>query len=80
MAFYKTCSRSEKATTVRENLKAFDVRGDLKKWSEIEQEATLGVEEMPRYFISKDQEMFDLLLELLDGADQKVAEESWELV
>lgn len=80
LLFYKNCSRSEKATTVRENLKAFDVRADLKKWSEVEQEATLAIEEMPRYFISKDQETFDLLLELLDGKDPRVAEEAWELV
>jgi hypothetical protein len=37
---------------VRENLKAFDVRPDLKKWSEVEQEAAPAVGDMPRYFIS----------------------------
>jgi Ca2+-binding EF-hand superfamily protein len=35
LSFYRTCSRGEKASTVRENLKAFNVRPDLKKWSEV---------------------------------------------
>ena len=33
--FYKACSRSEKSRAVRENLGAFNVRPDLKKWSDV---------------------------------------------
>jgi Ca2+-binding EF-hand superfamily protein len=53
LVFYTTCSRGEKATTVRENLRAFNVRPDLKKLSEVEDEATAVVEELPRYFIPR---------------------------
>lgn len=80
LSFYTSCSRSEKATTVRENLKAFDVRPDLLRWSEVEEEATPDAGEMPRHFISKDNETFELLMQLLDGKDRQVAEEAWELV
>jgi hypothetical protein len=34
LTFYKTCSRGEKAGTVRENLRAFNVRPDLTKMCE----------------------------------------------
>jgi hypothetical protein len=80
LSFYTSCSRSEKATTVRENLKAFDVRPDLLRWSEVEEETTPDADEMPRHFISKDNETFELLMQLLDGEDRQVAEEAWELV
>jgi hypothetical protein len=56
------------------------VRPDLKKWSEVEQEAAPDIEDMPRYFISRDQETFDLLMHLLDGDDLELAGEAWELV
>jgi hypothetical protein len=56
------------------------VRPDLKKWSEVEQEAAPDIEEMPRFFISRDQETFDLLMHLLDGEDLDLAAEAWELV
>jgi len=80
LSFYTSCSRSEKATTVRENLKAFDVRPDLLRWSEVEEEATPDPAQMPRHSISKDNETFELLMQLLDGTDRQVAEEAWELV
>jgi hypothetical protein len=35
-------------------LKAFNVRPDLKKYSEVGEEAATSVEELPRWFISKD--------------------------
>lgn len=80
LVFYTTCSRGEKATTVRENLRAFNVRPDLKKLSEVEDEATAVVEELPRYFIPRHQDHFDQLMSLLDGKDKELAEQAWELI
>lgn len=80
LIFYTTCSRGEKATTVRENLKAFNVRPDLKKLSEVEDEATAIVEELPRYFIPRAQGDFDQLMSLLDGDDEEVAEKAWDFI
>jgi hypothetical protein len=80
LTFYRNSSRGEKASTVRENLSAFNVRPDLKKMSEVEDEATASPEELPRYFIPRDQKHFDLLMDLLDGKDRDVAEAAWELV
>jgi hypothetical protein len=54
LAFYHSGSRGEKARAVRENLKAFNVRPDLKKLSEVEDEASVPVAELPRYFMPRD--------------------------
>lgn len=80
LTFYRTSSRGEKASTVRENLAAFNVRPDLKKLSEVEDEATASPEELPRYFMPRNQQHFDLLMSLLDGGDSSVAEAAWELI
>lgn len=80
LVFYTTCSRGEKAATVRENLRAFNVRPDLKKLSEVEDEATAVVEELPRYFVPRHQDHFDQLMSLLDGEDKELAGKAWELI
>ena len=80
MAFYHSGSRGEKARAVRENLKAFNVRPDLKKLSEVEDEASVPVAELPRYFMSRDQGHFDQLMSLIDDGTTGVAEEAWELL
>jgi len=52
VGFYSNCSRNEKRLTVRENLKAFNIRPDLKKWREVFEENDTPKTELPRYFIS----------------------------
>lgn len=50
--FYESAARG-KADTVRENLRAHNIRNDLKKLSEIEEASSFSYEDMPRYKISK---------------------------
>ena len=78
LQFYEISSRN-KPDTVRENLRAHNIRNDLKKLSEIQEESSYTNVQMPRYKISKKQEYFDLLLSLLDRHDSS-SEESWELI
>jgi ubiquitin carboxyl-terminal hydrolase 34 len=81
LAFYRTCSRGEKATTVRENLKAFNVRPDLKKLSEVEDEAAPAAEELPRHIMAREEAHFETLMKLLEaGGDKELAQEAWELI
>jgi hypothetical protein len=54
---------------VRENLRAHNVRNDLKKLSEIMEETSFKTEDMPRFKISETQEYFDKLMDLLDRQD-----------
>jgi hypothetical protein len=77
--FYMKAAR-ERPQTVRENLKNFNIRQDLRKWAEIGEAATAKKEEMPRYFLSTAQEHFDNLLSLLDTSADEVATEVWELI
>lgn len=70
----------ERPQTVRENLKNFNIRQDLRKWSEIGEAATAKKEEMPRYFLSTAQEHFDSLMSLLDNSADEVATEVWQLI
>ena len=65
LVFYESAARN-KAETVRENLRAHNIRNDLKKLSEITEDSSFETEDMPRYKISKNQEQFDLLISLLD--------------
>lgn len=78
-AFYIKASR-ERPATVRENLKNFNIRQDLRKWSEVAETTTVKKEDMPRYFLSTQQEHFDNLLSLLDLDDTSVTSEVWELI
>ena len=55
MGFYETASRN-KPETVRENLRAHNIRNDLKKLSEIQEETSYKNTDMPRYKLSKNQE------------------------
>lgn len=65
---------------MRENLRAFNVRPDLKKLSEVEDEAAPPAPELPRYFIARDQAHFDALMKLLEVGDEALAVASWELI
>lgn len=52
LQFYEISSRN-KPDTVRENLRAHNIRNDLKKLSEIQEESSYTNVQMPRYKISK---------------------------
>jgi hypothetical protein len=52
LTFYELSSKT-KADTVRENLRAHNIRNDLKKLSELQEESAFNTEDMPRYKISK---------------------------
>jgi hypothetical protein len=60
-------------------MRAHNIRNDLKKLSEVHEESSFSMEDMPRYKISKTQEYFDLLMSLLDKRGQ-VSEASWDLI
>ena len=80
LSFYRTCSRGEKAATVRENLKAFNVRPDLQKMSEVEDGAAPAVGELPRHVMARDEAHFDALMRLLEAGDKGLAVEAWDLI
>ena len=78
--YYGNASK-ERAHLVRENLKALNVRPDLKWWSEVgDDENSSAVEELPRYFMSCNEANFEILMSLLDGKDPRISEEAWELI
>lgn len=52
LQFYVDACRS-KSDTVRENLRQHNIRNDLKKLSEIQEESSFSTEDMPRYKISR---------------------------
>ena len=79
LSFYKTASR-DRPSTVRDNLRNFNVRPDLRKWSEVGDETALKSEELPRNLLSTQQKHFDSLMSLLDKASPAVAAEVWDLV
>jgi len=80
LRFYQNCCRGEKATTVRENLKAFNVRPDLKKWSEIEEDSGYAPSELPRLFLSQQDDLFTVLFELLQDSSTDFAQEIWGFI
>lgn len=55
LLFYEISSRN-KPETVRENLRAHNIRNDLKKLSEIQENSSFRTEDMPRFKISRNQE------------------------
>jgi hypothetical protein len=65
---------------VRDNLKSFNVRMDLKKWSEIDFETSDSIQLAPRQFISENSDTFSQLMNLLDKGSYAVKKEIWELV
>jgi hypothetical protein len=54
--------------TVYNNLGTFNFRNDLKKWSEFGEAGSIKREEMPRYFLSTQQEHFESLMNILDNS------------
>ena len=79
VSFYATASR-DKATVVRENLKAFNVRPDLVKWSDVGGEDSTVAEDLPRNNISRSQKHFDQLMTLLGQSSPAATSEAWELI
>jgi hypothetical protein len=65
---------------VRDNLRNFNVRADLKKWSEVGDAKLAQKEDLPRYFLSTDHELFEKLMKLLDGSEKETAADVWDLV
>lgn len=65
---------------MRDNLRNFNVRPDLKKWSEVGDETLIKKEALPRYFLSTETAMFEQLMNLLDTAEPETAAEVWDLV
>lgn len=55
--------------TVRDNIKAHNVRNDLKFLDEVETKRILPADQMPRMTISRNQQYFDLLMKLLERDD-----------
>lgn len=78
LGFYEQASRS-KGDTVRENLRAHNIRNDLKKLSEIQEESSFESEQMPRLKISRNQDYFDQLMSLLDKSGP-VSQAAWDLI
>ena len=76
--FYEISARN-KPNTVRENLRAHNIREDLKKLSEIKEESSFNREQMPRTRLTENQEYFDFLLSLLSRSDS-VCQNTWELI
>ena len=52
LTFYESAARG-KQETVRENLRSHNIRDDLKKLSEVQEESSFKTEDMPRFKISK---------------------------
>jgi len=80
LTFYATASRGDKPAVVRDNLKAFNVRPDLVKWSDLGEQASTAVADLPRRFMSRNQAHFDQLMSLLDQQNEEVTKEAWDLV
>lgn len=80
LTFYAHASRGERPGVVRDNLEAFNVRPDLRKWAEVGDEASPDVDELPRHFMARDQAHFDQLMLLLDQENGEVTKAVWELV
>jgi len=58
LKYYANASR-ERAHLVRENLKALNIRPDLKWWSDVgDDENSSAVEELPRHFMSSNEDNF----------------------
>ena len=78
ITFYEAAARS-KPETVRENLRHHNIRADLKKLSELQEQELFLTKDMPRLKISKKQEYFDLLMSLLDKGGV-ISAASWNLI
>jgi hypothetical protein len=78
MMFYESASKN-KPDTVRDNMRAHNIRPDLKKLSEVEEVSSYSKDDMPRYKISKNQQHFDLLISILDRKDSS-SKAAWDLI
>lgn len=78
-AFYATAARDRKGV-VMDNLKNFNVRPDLKRWSDVASKEAAKKEELPRYILSTHQEHFERLMAQLDAPDSSISSDVWELV
>jgi len=78
LEFYRSASCG-KDTTVRENLRHHNIRIDLLPLIDCPQESTYKIEEMPRYRLSADKEIFGKLMSLIHKNDS-ASQEAWQLV
>lgn len=77
--YFDACKDPSRVEVVYENLRNHNVRTDLKKLSEVDDDSHFNQLEMPRYSISANQGQFDTLFSLLDKNDD-YAVEVWDLV
>ena len=75
--FYYTACKN-RPNVVWSNLASHHYRNDLKKPSEIEEEK-IDIKNLPRYFLTMNQEYFKLIFSLLDYGG-KIAIEAWKLL
>jgi len=75
--FYHIASK-QRAHVVWSNLHAHQIRNDLKKASEVEEEK-IDIKTLPRYILSTNEEYFSLIFSLLDFGG-KIAIEAWKLL
>jgi len=69
LKFYHDACTDGRIDRVRENLKQHFIRTDLKKMSDIVEDASFSKEEMPRFTISKNLDQFNALMDLLNRND-----------
>lgn len=79
LKFYLDACTDGRIDRVRENLKQHFIRTDLKKMSDIVEDATFTKEEMPRFTISKNIDQFNALMDLLDRNDS-ASQHAWDLI
>ena len=77
--FYYDACKGPGIQNVRKNIKAHNVRADLKRMSEIYEDVTFSETEMPRFTLSANQQQFQALFNLLDRNDD-ASEDVWNLV
>jgi len=77
--FWYSAASGTQTDAVYSNLKNHNIRPDLKKLTDIDQEAAYKITEMPRYVLSHNQTYFDTLFSLLDRNDESSAD-VWDLV
>ena len=77
--YYDACKDPTRVGVVYENLINHNVRTDLKKLSEVDDDSWINQEDMPRFSISANQSQFNTLFSLLDRNDS-YSKEVWDLV
>ena len=79
LMFYYDACKGPGINNVRKNIKAHNVRADLKRMSDIYEDVTFAETDMPRFTLSSNQQQFDALFNLLDRNDE-ATEDVWNLV